>query len=100
MSDKISLLLEKAAKLSRIEMSEADLEDIAPKAEAIFAAFDKLSALDTTGLEPLYTFRDEIEMRDDDVIESISTEELFSLAPESDSGHYTVPRVIGGDDVF
>ncbi len=100
MADDTIALLERAAKLSRIEMTTSELSAMAPKAKSIFSAFDKLSKLDTSGIEPLYTFRETIELRDDEAREVLNTKKLFGNAPESESGHFVVPRVIGGDDVF
>ena len=93
-------LLERAAKLSRVEMTSSEMQALVPKAQSIFGAFGTLSDLDTSGIEPLYTFRESLELRADDACGVIATKKLFSIAPEYDSNHYVVPRVVGGDDVI
>lgn len=100
MADDIVGKLLNAAKLSRLDMSCEELEALAPKALAIFAAFDKLSQLDTQNIEPLYGFRESIDLRADEARSGLNPDELLKGAPGAISGHFVVPRVVGGDDVF
>jgi len=100
MTDDIAALLARAAKLSRLDMSESELAALVPRAGAIFAAFDKLAQVDTQGVEPLYTFREAIELRADEASAGLEPAALLANAPESESNHFVVPRAVGGDDVF
>lgn len=93
-------MLEKAAKLSRIYITSSELESVKERAEKIFQAFAKLSEVDTENLEPLYTFKEAIELRSDKALESLNLGDLFSGAPASESNHFVVPRVGSGDDVL
>ena len=56
---------------------------------------DKLSELDTTGVEPLIFMSEEVNrLRNDDVEQSISHDDALRNAPKKDSDYFRIPKVL------
>jgi len=87
-----------AAKLSKISLSQEELSELNPKAQKIFDSFEKLNSINTEGIEPLYTFLDQMELREDEVQNQITREDLISQAPKTESNHFVVSRVVGEEN--
>jgi len=87
--------VEHVANLARLELSAAEKEQFAEQLSAILAYAEKLSELDTDGVEPtshvlpLYNV-----MREDEVRESLPIEKVLANAPEEEDGHIKVPAVL------
>ena len=87
--------IKKVAKLSSLRFSREEEEVLGKELEKIIEAFDKIKNIPTEGVEALMSPVDEnITPREDKVVESIPTEELLELAPESSGRLYKVPKVI------
>ena len=57
--------------------------------------FNKLDAVDVTGIEPLVSVLDITNvMREDIVVKEISRDELLENAPEQYGGYFQVPRTV------
>ena len=56
---------------------------------------DKLSELDTTSVEPMYTPVDQVSvMRDDVVKKDYARADILKNAPETDGAFFIVPRIV------
>ena len=89
----------KVASLARLVISPEEAAEFQKQMAAIFDNFEKIKAVDTTGVEPLVT-PSEIEMvlRDDSLEaqeEKITVEEALKNAPERSGNLFKVPPVVG-----
>ena len=83
------------AHLARIEIDEAEAEDVRRKLDAIFALIDELQAVDTTGVVPMAHAQDVmLPLRADEVTEADRHALYQSVAPSVEAGLYLVPKVI------
>jgi len=97
MSRKIDIdLVRHVGVLSRIDLTDEQVEKFAAQLGAIIEAFDKLNELDTENVEPM---AHAVEIRNvlaDDVPGvSLSPAEALANAPQRDGDFFKVPRVIG-----
>lgn len=90
------------AHLSRLELEPARAVAMLHQLNDFFRVVEQMSAVDTSGVEPLYTplsatFDVRLRLRDDVVTESSDQRELNQRsAPSVEDGLYLVPKVIGG----
>ena len=87
------------AHLARLELSPTEAPDMLAKLNGIFSIVEQMSAVDTTGVEPLYTPLSAIQtvtlrLRDDAVTETNQREANQRSAPLVEDGLFLVPRVI------
>ena len=83
------------AKLSKLEFSDNESEQLAGELDKIFNYIHKLNELDTENIEPTSHVLDiQNVMRDDEVVTKLTNEEALKNAPNAESGHFKVPRVI------
>ena len=83
------------AHLARVEIDAAHAEEVRAKLASIFGLIDELTAVDTTGVEPMAHAQDAtLPLRADVVSEPDLSERYQALAPSADDGLYLVPKVI------
>jgi len=83
------------AHLARIEIDAGQADEVRAKLDAIFAMINELSAVDTTGVEPMAHAQDvTLALRDDAVTESDESARYQRIAPSVADGLYLVPKVI------
>ena len=87
------------ANLSRLEFSAAESEALLAQLNGFFGIVEQMSAVDTTGVEPLYTPLSAIQevqlrLRDDAVTEPNQREANQRSAPAVEAGLFLVPKVI------
>ena len=88
-------LVDKLAHLAKLEFEGEKKERIKEDFQKILNFVDKLSELDTEGVEPLIHMSDTVtEFREDVVKETISHEEALKNAPQKDSDYFKVPKVL------
>jgi len=88
--------LEKLAHLSRLELDPESREQLLTDLNKMLSFVEKLSEVDTTGVEPLTTMTHEVnQLRSDEPSAPLSEDEVFRNAPRHESGHFRVPKVIG-----
>ena len=88
-------LLDKIAHLARLEFDEKDADKMMEDMNSIVNWVDKLSELDTTGVEPLTSMSHEINaLRDDNVGEHLPHDLALKNAPSRDEHYFRVPKVI------
>lgn len=83
------------ANLSRLQLSEEDLEHFSKDLTSIIQYVEKLNELDTSGVTPTFqTIPLKNVLREDEVKESMTTEQLLHCAPDHDSYSIRVPKII------
>jgi aspartyl-tRNA(Asn)/glutamyl-tRNA(Gln) amidotransferase subunit C len=87
------------AHLARLELSPAESAAMLGQLNGFFRIVEQMSAVDTRGVEPLYTPLSALgsvalRLRDDAVTETDERERNQRSAPQVQDGLYLVPRVI------
>jgi aspartyl-tRNA(Asn)/glutamyl-tRNA(Gln) amidotransferase subunit C len=87
--------IDELAHLARLEFNSNQKVKIKADLERIVGFFDKLSEVDTNGVEPLIYMSDrQNNLRSDEVKEEISRQEALKNAPGKDSDYFKVPKFI------
>ncbi|HSD61341.1 MAG TPA: Asp-tRNA(Asn)/Glu-tRNA(Gln) amidotransferase subunit GatC [Burkholderiales bacterium] len=83
------------AHLARIEISDAEAEQVLEQLNGIFGLIEQMQAVDTRGVEPMAHARDvSLRLREDNVTETDQHRLFQSIAPQVEEGLYLVPKVI------
>jgi aspartyl-tRNA(Asn)/glutamyl-tRNA(Gln) amidotransferase subunit C len=87
------------AHLARLELKPAESEALLGNLNDFFKIVDQMSAVDTAGIEPLYTPLSAVQevalrLRDDVVTETNQRELNQRSAPAVEDGLFLVPKVI------
>lgn len=87
------------AQLARLELREDEQAAMLTQLNEFFDIVEKMRAVDTSGVEPLYTPLSAIEdvslrLREDRVAEPDNREANMANAPARDEGLFLVPKVI------
>lgn len=83
-----------AADLARLELTEEESEIYTGQIQRILGYVEKLSELDTAGVEPTAHTVTSKAMREDVVSASLAREEALSNAPVAQKGCFKVPKII------
>ena len=87
--------IDELAHLARLEFNDTEKVKIKADLERIVGFFDKLSEVDTEGVEPLIYMSDrQNNLRNDDIKEEISKQEALKNSPSKDSDYFKVPKFI------
>lgn len=87
--------VEHVARLSRLALSDAEIEKMREQLAAILAHIDTLRALDTEQVEPTsHAVPMENVMRDDEPRPSLPQEAMLANAPDRSTDFFRVPRII------
>jgi aspartyl-tRNA(Asn)/glutamyl-tRNA(Gln) amidotransferase subunit C len=87
--------IDELAHLARLEFNSTQKVKIKADLERIVGFFDKLSEVNTSGVEPLIYMSDrQNNLRSDEVKEEISRQEALKNAPGKDSDYFKVPKFI------
>ncbi len=85
----------KVARLARIEMSDAELEKMAPQLSNIIGWIEQLSEVDTDDVEPLANVVNiDLALRTDEVTDGACADKVLANAPEETQGFFVVPKVV------
>ena len=92
----LSLLdVKRIAELARIEVTDAQAEQVLAQLQGVFALIEELQSVDTQGIEPMSHAQDvTLRLREDRVTETANRERFQAIAPRIDAGLYLVPKVI------
>ena len=83
------------ARLARIAMSDAEVDELVPEFNQILAWVEHLSEVDTDGVEPLTAVIDlKLRLRDDVVNDGNCRDAVLKNAPDAQHGFFAVPKVI------
>jgi aspartyl-tRNA(Asn)/glutamyl-tRNA(Gln) amidotransferase subunit C len=96
MDQKINeLQVRKVAKLSRLELSDQEVQEFTGQLEAIIAYVDKMSELNTDEVEPLaHCLPLSNCLREDRVTDSIGADAVLANAPQRDGEFFKVPKIL------
>jgi len=87
----------KVARLSRLELTEAEIKEFTGQLSAILDYMEKMNELDTTGVEPLaHCLPINNVFRQDEAGESLGTEKTLANAPQRDGEFFKVPKILDG----
>ncbi|MCZ7399230.1 MAG: Asp-tRNA(Asn)/Glu-tRNA(Gln) amidotransferase subunit GatC [Candidatus Methanoperedens sp.] len=90
--------LEHIAWLSRLELSEEDMEKYTPRLNSVLDYFGELDEVDTEGVEPTYhVLPINNVFREDEInapAKSLTQEEALSNAPKKQDGFFKAPRMM------
>ena len=85
----------KVAKLSRLELTDAEVEEFTGQLSAILDYVEKMNELNTDNVEPLaHCLPISNVFRRDCVKESLGTEKTLSNAPQRDGEFFKVPKIL------
>lgn len=83
------------AELSRLQIDDDQIAAYQQNLSNILALVDQLAAVDTQGVEPMAHPLDATQrLRADVVTESNQREHFQAIAPQTEQGHYLVPKVV------
>ena len=87
------------AQLARLELADGERAAMLEQLNGFFGIVEQMRAVDTSGVEPLYTPLSAIEdvtlrLREDAVTEGDQREANMANAPARDGGLFLVPKVI------
>ena len=87
-------LIDDLSRLAKLNFDEKTIEEMKSDFENILGFVDKLSEMDTEGVEPLIYLSDEVNMlRPDKINEKVTQEEALRNAPNKDSDYFKVATV-------
>ena len=85
----------KVARLSRLELTEAEVVEFTGQLSAILDYVGKMNELDTTNVQPLaHCLPISNVFRADCVKESLGTEKTLANAPQRDGEFFKVPKIL------
>ena len=85
----------KVAKLSRLELTGAEIVEFTGQLSAILGYVEKMDELDTENVEPLaHCLPISNVFRPDHVKESLGTEKALANAPQRDGDFFKVPKIL------
>jgi aspartyl-tRNA(Asn)/glutamyl-tRNA(Gln) amidotransferase subunit C len=85
------------ARLARLALSSEEEELLAAQLGHVLEYIERLNAVDVSGVEPLSFAGDAqagLQLREDQVVESLPREKVLSQAPQQDGESFVVPRII------
>lgn len=88
-------LVRNVAKLAHLELSESEVESLAVDMDKILSYVEKLSELDTQGVEPTsQVVAMDTPFRADEVTSTPAVDDALANAPERDGEFFVVPSII------
>ena len=87
--------VEHVALLSRLELSEKELDKFTGQLDAILEYIDVLNQVDTSAVEPMaHVLEIRNVMRADQVQPSLPREAALQNAPDAEDGFFKVPKIV------
>lgn len=88
------------AGLAKLSLKEEELSRLSAEFEQIMQFVNKLSELDTTGVDAAaHAFQGGSYLREDVITPSLAHERVLSNAPQEDGDGFVIPMVIQGGNV-
>ncbi|MFC1590616.1 Asp-tRNA(Asn)/Glu-tRNA(Gln) amidotransferase subunit GatC [Candidatus Omnitrophota bacterium] len=90
--------VKKVALLSRLKLSDKELEIYSRQLETIIKYIDKLNGLNTDGVPPTSHTLSNLKnvFRKDELRQSLKVEDALKNAPSREGGFFKIPKVIEG----
>ena len=83
------------ASLAKLKFTDEELSKFTPQLESIIDLFETLEKVDTTGVEPMTSATDRVNvMREDVAVNSHQRDALLKNAPDAEDGYIKVPAII------
>ena len=87
-------LIKDLSRLAKLNFDEQTIKEMKLDFENILGFVDKLSEIDTEGVEPLIYLSDEVNiLRADEIDGEVTQEQALRNAPNKDSDYFKVPTV-------
>lgn len=87
--------LQKIARLSRLEVSEAETPELLGTLESVLTWMEQLNEVNTDGIEPLTAMSASVNALRPDVAQlTITTEQGLANAPAHDGTYFRVPKMV------
>ena len=87
--------VEYVADLARIQVSEAEKEQLSHQLSSILTYMEELNQVDTKGIGPMaFVVSQANVLREDEVCESVSQDKAVGNAPSTKDGMFQVPKII------
>jgi aspartyl-tRNA(Asn)/glutamyl-tRNA(Gln) amidotransferase subunit C len=91
-------VIEKTVKLANLAISDEEKSQYTEQLSQILSYVEKISALDTEGVEPAESIAGITNvMRDDVTAPSIDKSEIAKIAPRFENGFVVVPKIIDSE---
>ena len=88
-------LIDDLARFAKLNFDKQSIEEMKSDFEKILEFVDKLSEIDTEGVDPLIYLSDELNiLRDDKIGKVVTQEQALKNAPNKDSDYFKVPTVL------
>jgi aspartyl-tRNA(Asn)/glutamyl-tRNA(Gln) amidotransferase subunit C len=88
----------KIARLSRLALSDAELDRMEAELGSILGSMATLEKLDVTGVPPTFhAVEMHTPLRDDEVVPGLRQREALAAAARSEAGAFSVPKVMEGE---
>ena len=88
-------LIQDLSRLAKLKFDEKSAEKMKEDLNKMIGFVDKLSEIDTEGVEPLIYLSDEVNvLRVDKIANEVSQENALKNAPQKDSDYFKVPTVL------
>ena len=88
-------LIEDLSRLAKLKFDEKSAEKMKEDLNKMIGFVDKLSEIDTKGIEPLIYLSEEVNiLRKDEISHEVSQENALKNAPQKDSDYFKVPTVL------
>tara|TARA_E500000331_G_scaffold357982_2_gene422022 strand:- start:580 stop:870 length:291 start_codon:yes stop_codon:yes gene_type:complete len=88
-------LIREIAVLAKLDFDKSSAEEMKVDLEKIIGFVDKLSEVNTDGVEPLIYLSDEVNvLREDEIKAVVSQVEALKNAPDKDSDYFKCPTVL------
>ncbi len=85
----------KVARLARLDLPQDKLTLFAAQLGDILTYMDKLSEIDTSDVEPMFSPVEHVTVTRPDVVnKEYEREDILSNAPEQDGEYFIVPRIV------
>ena len=98
MSNNITIddkLVADLSRLAKLKFDASKAEKMKSDLDKIIGFVDKLSEIDTEGVEPLIYLSEEVNvLRTDEIKQEVSQENALKNAPQKDSDYFKVPTVL------
>lgn len=98
MSNNITIdnkLVADLSRLAKLKFDASKAEKMKSDLDKIIGFVDKLSEIDTEGIEPLVYLSEEVNvLRVDEIKHEVSKENALKNAPQKDSDYFKVPTVL------
>ena len=88
-------LIQDLSRLAKLKFDKTSTEKMKRDLEKMIGFVDKLSEIDTKGVEPLIYLSDAVSaLRKDEISHEVSQEDALKNAPQKDSDYFKAPTVL------